>query len=65
MTDRERKEFLEYLEELKTRVTGNKELSRYFLVKAGICTEDGMLTEPYQHLYIPPRETACIQLDQA
>ena len=56
MTERERNEFLAYLEDLSEKVKGNKELSRYFLVKAGICTDDGKLTEPYQHLYIPPIE---------
>ena len=53
MTDKEREEFLIYLKDLKKKVAGNKELSLYFLTKAGICTEDGKLTEPYQHLYIP------------
>ena len=52
-TDKEREEFLAYLEDLKIKVKGNKELSLYFLTKAGICTEDGKLTEPYKHLYIP------------
>jgi len=56
MTEKEREEFLAYLRELKEKVAGNKELSRYLLVKAGIYTEDGVLTEPYKHLYIPPIE---------
>ena len=53
MTEKEREEFLAYLRELKQKVSGNKELSLHFLTKAGICTDDGKLTEPYQHLYIP------------
>ena len=52
----ERKEFIAYMEGLKKKVTGNKELSLYFLTKAGICTMDGKLTEPYKNLYIPPIE---------
>ena len=54
MTDREREEFLAYVEEFKKKVAGNKEMARDFLVKVGIYTKEGKLTEPYKHLYIPP-----------
>ena len=54
MTEDERNEFFSYLENIKKKVTGNKELSLYYLSKAGICTAEGNLTEPYRHLYIPP-----------
>ena len=53
MTDREREEFIAYAETFKKKVEGNKELSLAFLHRAGICTKDGKLTEPYKHLYIP------------
>ena len=54
MTERERNEFLAYLEEFKKKVAGNKEMARDFLIRAGIYTKEGKLAEPYQHLYIPP-----------
>ena len=54
MTDIERKEFLGLMDGLKEKIAGNRELSLHFLAKAGICTADGNLTEPYKHLYIPP-----------
>jgi hypothetical protein len=61
MTDQERKEYLQYLEEFRKKVRGNKELSRKFLVEVGIYTEDGQLTEPYENLYIPrPGEKSVI-----
>ena len=53
MDEREREEFLAYIEEFKKKVEGNKELARDFLVRTGIYTKEGKLTEPYQHLYIP------------
>ena len=53
MTEKEREEFLAYVEEFKKKIAGNKELSLQFLAEVGICTIDGKLTEPYQHLYIP------------
>jgi hypothetical protein len=54
MTEREREALLAYMEDFKKKVTGNKELSRQFLIEVGIYTEDGKLTEPCKHLYIPP-----------
>jgi len=54
MDEKERKELLAYIEEFKKKVEGNKELARDFLIRAGIYTKEGMLAEPYQHLYIPP-----------
>jgi hypothetical protein len=65
MTDKEREEFLAFMEEFKKQVVGNKKLAREFLIKAGIYTKEGKLTEPYQHLYIPPLvEASCIRLDR-
>jgi hypothetical protein len=57
MTDNERQNFLSYMEEFIKKATGNKELALDFLSRAGICTKEGNLTEPYKHLYIPPIET--------
>ena len=53
MTDKEKEEFLAYVEKFLKEVEGNKELSLNFLNRVGICTMDGKLTEPYKHLYIP------------
>jgi len=53
MTEREREEFLAYMEEFIKKVSVNKEMARDFLVRVGIYTREGQLTEPYQHLYIP------------
>ena len=53
MTEKEREEFLAYVEEFKMKIAGNKEMARDFLVRAGIYTKEGQLAEPYQHLYIP------------
>jgi len=53
MTEREREEFIAFMREFQKKVEGNKELAREFLVRAGIYTKEGKLTEPYQHLYIP------------
>jgi hypothetical protein len=36
MTDREREEFLRYMEEFRLKIKGNRELSREFLIAAGI-----------------------------
>jgi hypothetical protein len=61
MTAQEREEYLQYLEEFRKKVRGNKELARKFLVEVGIYTEDGQLTEPYKNLYIPrPDEKSVI-----
>ena len=53
MNEQERADFIAYMEGLKKKVAGNRELSLYFLTKAGICTHEGKLTEPYNNLYIP------------
>ena len=57
MTDNERHKLLSYMDEFIKKAANNKELALDFLSRAGICTKDGILTEPYQHLYIPPTET--------
>ena len=65
MTDKERQNLLTYMEEFKKKVEGNKELARDFLISVGIYTKDGILAEPYKHLYFPPIETnQCILLEQ-
>jgi len=56
MTDREREESIQLMEEYRKKLSGNKKLCREFLVKAGIYTKEGRLTEPYKHLYIPKIE---------
>jgi hypothetical protein len=62
MTDQEREEFLRYMEEFRLKIKGNRELSREFLIAAGIYTEEGVLAEPYEDLYIPrPDEKAVVQ----
>ena len=53
MTEKERQEFLAYVEKFKKKVEGNRELSLDFLSRVGICTKEGILTEPYKHLNIP------------
>ena len=53
MTDTERQNLLAYMDDFIKRATGNKELALDFLSRAGICTKEGNLTEPYKHLYIP------------
>jgi hypothetical protein len=45
------------MEDFKKKVEGNKELARDFLIRTGIYTKEGHLTEPYKHLYFPPIET--------
>ena len=53
MTDKERKDFMAYIEEFSKKLEGNRELSLDFFSRVGICTKDGELTEPYKNLYIP------------
>ena len=50
MTDRDRQEFLAYIEEFGKKIKGNRELSIAFLNRAGICTKEGKLTEPYMEM---------------
>jgi hypothetical protein len=61
MTDQERQEFLQFIEEYRLRLKGNKELSKQFLIDAGIYTKEGVLAEPYENLYIPhPKKASLI-----
>jgi len=53
MTEREREALIAYMKEFQKKVEGNQELAREFLVRVGIYTKEGQLTEPYKHLYIP------------
>jgi len=57
MTDKERHNLLEYMDDFIKKAAGNRELALDFLSRAGICTREGSLTEPYKHLYVPPIET--------
>jgi hypothetical protein len=53
MSEKEREESIRLMEEYRNKLIGNKELCREFLVKAGIYTKEGKLTDPYKHLYLP------------
>ena len=50
MTDKERKELLEYMENALKRMDTDKEYSRQMLVKIGLYTKKGKLAKPYKHL---------------
>jgi hypothetical protein len=50
MTDQEREELLQYMENFLKRMDDDKELGREFLIGAGIYTKDGKFAEPYKHL---------------
>jgi hypothetical protein len=50
MTDREREELLQYMENFLKRMDGDKELGKELLIEAGIYTNDGKFAEPYKHL---------------
>ena len=43
MSEKEREEFLAYIEEFKNKMIGNKELARDFYIRAGIITKEGRL----------------------
>ena len=58
MDEKEREEFLTYLDEFERKVTENKDTARKFLIEAGIYTPKGRLTEHYKHLYISPLDKA-------
>jgi len=45
MTDEERKEFIRYMKKCLKRMDTDKEYSRKMLVKIGLYTPDGELTE--------------------
>ena len=53
MSEKERQEFVQILEEYKQKLSKDKKASRQFLVDAGIFTEKGNLRQPYKHLCIP------------
>jgi hypothetical protein len=53
MTDKERESFLAFMEEYKEKMRRNPELARRFLINIGLYTEDGDLTERYQHYARP------------
>jgi NADPH-dependent 7-cyano-7-deazaguanine reductase QueF len=50
MTDQEREKLLLYMEEFRKKMEGDEELTKRFFMDIGITTENGELTEPYQHL---------------
>ena len=53
MNDEEREEFIKMLRKHREKVSGDKELSRDFLIRAGIYTQSGRLSKNYRHLCIP------------
>lgn len=53
MNDQEREIFIKMLREYKDKISKDKELSRDFLIRAGIYTKKGKLTKHYKHLCIP------------
>jgi len=64
MSEKKREEFLAYAKEFIKKVSADKKSARDFLIEVGIYTKEGKMAEPYQHLYIPPRKTKCIPLEQ-
>ncbi len=50
MTDKEREELLQYMEDFIQRAKVNPELRKQFLIEAGIFSQDGKFAEPYKHL---------------
>ena len=53
MTERERTDFLSWIERYKQEIKGDREKARALLVGAGIITEKGNLRKPYRNLQIP------------
>lgn len=53
MTEKERQDFIEILENLRLKLSKDKEAARKFLVDAGIYTAKGNLRKPYKSLCIP------------
>jgi len=47
MTNKQRAALLELMERQTRLKTASKEVAREFLVRQGICTEDGVLTPEY------------------
>ena len=56
MNEEERAISIQLMEEYRKKLTGNSDLCKEFLVKAGIYTEHGVLAAPYKHLYVPPTQ---------
>ena len=52
MTEKERVGFTRDMEKFGKEISRSKELSRDFLVQAGIITVKGNLRKPYRHLCI-------------
>jgi hypothetical protein len=53
MSDKERKEYLVRLEELREKLSKDPVAAKDFLVAAGIITSKGNLRKPYKNLCIP------------
>ena len=53
MSEKEREEFIAYIEEYTKKMIADKKLARDFYIRAGILTKKGKLAAPYKHLYIP------------
>ena len=50
MTDKERKELLQYMKNAVKKMDADKDYSRQMLVEIGLYTTEGTLTKPYRHL---------------
>ncbi len=55
MTDKDRNEFIKFMEDYKVKLSKSKKLSREFLVRVGIITPKGNRTKMYKHFHIPSR----------
>ncbi|GHV49226.1 hypothetical protein FACS1894181_07600 [Bacteroidia bacterium] len=50
MTDQEREEFLQFMEDFLKRMDDDKDLGKNLLREVGIFDEEGRFTEPYENL---------------
>lgn len=53
MSDRERKEYLEKLDVLGSKLAKDSVAAKDFLIAAGIITSKGNLRKPYKNICIP------------
>ena len=51
MTDKERKELLQYMKNAVKKMDADKDYSRQMLVEIGLYTQSGTLAKPYRHLF--------------
>jgi len=50
MTDKERKELIQYMKNAVKKMDTDKDYSRQMLVEIGLYSQDGALAKPYSHL---------------